>query len=98
MQAFGLLQMQEDHLHQFHACFACFAVGHSNLPDLLDQHLSLALGDILVANPAAGLEHPRDVGSGTHAGEVSLQICLILSTNDVSANGQDDGYVLCCRP
>lgn len=77
-QAFSLLQMQEDHLHQIHACFARFAVRHSNLPDLLDQHLCLPLGHILVAHFAAGPEDARDVLSIAHARKVSFQICLIL--------------------
>ena len=68
----SFLQVQEYHFWQVHACFACFAVGHSNLPDLLDQHLCLPLGHILVANPAAGLENPRYLWSGAHTWEVSF--------------------------
>ena len=81
VQALGLLQVQEDHLHQIHACFACFAVGHANLPNLLDQHLSLPFGDVLVAHLAARLEDPGDVGAAAHAGEVSFEVCLILQAH-----------------
>ena len=78
MQALGLLQMQEDHLHQIHICFACFAVGHANLPDLFDQHLGLPFGDVLVVHLAARLEDPGDVRAVAHAGEVSFEIRLFL--------------------
>lgn len=72
MEPFGLLQVQEHHFGQGHACFACFAVGHSDLPDLLDQHLCLALGHILVPNPAVGLEDPRYLWGVAHTWEVSF--------------------------
>lgn len=76
----GFLQVQEYHLWQVHPCFACFAVGHASFPDLLDQHLCLALGHILVSHPASGLEDSRHLWGIAHAWEVSLEVCLILQT------------------
>lgn len=78
MKSLCLLQVQEHHFWQGCSCFACFAVGHPNLPDLLDQGFCLPLGHILVPNPAVGLEDPRYLWGVAHIREVGFQVCFIL--------------------